>query len=118
MRSPKSSLAAIKSAPYVWISHGHPDHLSPASLDGLRGKTILLPDHVGNRIHASLVDLGHTCQILPDRKWVRLGDRTRIMCIADYNQDAVLLVDINARLAFNRNHAQNSGWRGFVRRLL
>ncbi len=40
------------------------------------------------------------------------------MCIADYNQDAVLLVDINDRIVFNRNDASDLGWGGFVRGLL
>jgi L-ascorbate metabolism protein UlaG (beta-lactamase superfamily) len=44
---PEEQMSAIKSCEYVWISHGHPDHLSGESLDMLKNKKILLPDHVG-----------------------------------------------------------------------
>ena len=51
---PPEQLAAIHACPFLWISHGHPDHLSPASLATLADKTILLPDHVGGRIAREL----------------------------------------------------------------
>ena len=47
---PAEQMNAIKNCEYVWISHGHPDHLSVESLNMLRNKKILLPDHVGSRI--------------------------------------------------------------------
>jgi L-ascorbate metabolism protein UlaG (beta-lactamase superfamily) len=51
---PSQVMDGITRAEYVWISHGHPDHLSFRSLDGLAGKKILLPDHVGGLIAAGL----------------------------------------------------------------
>ena len=36
---PIEQLEAIKAAEYIWISHGHPDHLSVASLNLLKGST-------------------------------------------------------------------------------
>ena len=47
---PDQQAQAVASAPYVWLSHGHPDHLSFESLEQMRDKTLLLPDHFGARI--------------------------------------------------------------------
>src|SRR5437764_419937 len=80
---------------FAWISHGHPDHLSPDSLRLLRAKKILLPDHRGNRIRDDLMAFGYDVQVLENRMWNKISDRIRIISIADYNQDGVLLIDIN-----------------------
>lgn len=112
---PAEQLEHIKACRFVWVSHGHPDHLSAKSLALLKGKKILLPDHVGGRILNSLKAQGHDAQALPDRRWMRLSDRIRVLCIADYNQDGILLVDIGGRLVVNLNDASDRGWAPFVK---
>ena len=112
---PEQQMEAMTRCKYVWVSHGHPDHLSVDSLQLLRGKQILLPDHYGGRIHRELEGLGLSGQILPDRTWHDLSDKLRVMCIADYNQDAVLLVDLGGVLFINLNDANDTGWGQFVR---
>jgi hypothetical protein len=112
---PEEQLLAIEQCDYLWFSHGHPDHLNAASLDRLRGKTVLLPNHVGQRIHNDLVSQGFSVQILADETWTPLSDHIKIMCISDYNQDAILLLDINGRLVVNTNDAQERGWGRLVR---
>src|SRR5262245_53049111 len=115
---PAEQMESIKGAEYLWISHGHPDHLSEASLELLKGKKFLLPDHVGNRIFDSLKSQGFDVHILKSREWVRLSDRIRILCIADYNQDGILLVDLNGALVVNLNDASDRGWKRFVRNII
>ena len=44
-------------------------------------------------------------RILPDGRWIQLSNRIKIFCIADYNQDAILLVDVGGRLFINMNDA-------------
>jgi hypothetical protein len=95
-------------APSVWISHGHPDHLHPQTLERLRGRQILLPDHVGGRIHRDLEREGHEVSVLPDGEWVRISPRVRVLCIANYIQDAVLLVEVNGRLFVDLNDAAST----------
>lgn len=112
---PEAQLEAIRAAEYVWISHGHPDHLNADSLPQLLGKKILLPDHVGNRIRDDLVQQGYDVRVLEDRRWYPLTDRVRIYCISDMNQDGVLLADVNGRLVFNRTDASDHGWESHVR---
>jgi hypothetical protein len=113
---PDEQLEAVRAAPFLWISHGHPDHLSMASLAQLGDKQLLLPDHVGNRIRDALVKDGYRVQVMPDREWMQLSPRVRILSIADFNQDAVLLVDIDGTLVINANDASDRGWAYTVRR--
>lgn len=114
---PSAQRDAIAKCSFVWLSHGHPDHLDAASLPLLAGKQILLPDHVGGRIANELQAAGHQVTILKDRQWFKLSDKIRIVCIADYNQDAVLLIDIGGRLVIDTNDASDRGWGRFVRKV-
>jgi hypothetical protein len=113
---PDEQLAAIRSCPFVWISHGHPDHLSFASLRELAGARILVPDHVGGRVARAIADDGHAVTVLTSGSWCRLSDRIRVLSIADYNQDAVLLVELGDRLIVNLNDAADKGWGPAVKR--
>jgi len=117
-RIPDEQMEAIKACPFVWISHGHPDHLNAASIGLFRGKTILLPNHHGGRIRRDLEAQGYRVQVLEDRVWVNVSDRIKILCIADYFQDAVLLIDINGHLLVNTNDAIDRGWGRFVRKII
>jgi hypothetical protein len=115
---PVEQMEAIKQCQFVWISHGHPDHLSPDSLQFLKPKTILLPDHRGNRICEDLTSLGYNVHVLQNRVWTKISERITVLCIADYNQDAVLLIDINGCLVVDINDAGDHGWMSFVKRIV
>jgi hypothetical protein len=115
---PEEQLAAVRACPYIWFSHGHPDHLNGDSLPLLRGKKVLVPDHVGSRILSDLISQGFEVRVLPDRVWTVLSPRIRVLCISDYNQDGVLLLDINGTLVVNINDAGDRGWGTFVRSLI
>jgi hypothetical protein len=112
---PERQREAVLACRYVWLSHGHPDHLSLESLGPLREKRILLPDHAGGRVRDDLRGLGFTVEVLPDRKWIPLSPRIRVQCIPDQNQDAVLLVDLGGRLVVDLNDAGDRGWGAHVR---
>ena len=114
---PAEQMEAIQRAEYVWISHGHPDHLSGDSLQLLKDKKVLVPDHVGRRVHDDLIQQGFDIRIARDREWIQLSPRVRVLSIADYNQDGVLICDVNGRLVLNLNDASDRGWGGFVRKL-
>jgi len=115
---PPQQLESIKACDYVWLSHGHPDHLSGDSLALLRGKKILVPNHFGNRIYDDLKAQGYEVHLLLDRVWKQLSPNIRILCIPDYNQDAVLLVDVGGKLVVNLNDASDRGWGRFVRKVI
>src|SRR5215813_12964495 len=113
---PEAQREAIGRAPYAWVSHGHPDHLNGDSLAQLQGKTLLLADHVGGRVRDELTAQGFSVRVLPDREWVQLSPRVHVLTIADYNQDSILLVNVNGRLVLDLNDAGDRGWGSFVRR--
>src|SRR3954463_6877603 len=112
---PAEQSEAVRHCKYVWISHGHPDHLSGDSLALLREKAILVPNHRGSRVFDDLKSQGFNVRVLPDREWIELTPRVRVLCIPDYNQDAILLVDVNGRLVLDLNDAGDRGWGTFVR---
>lgn len=112
---PAEQRAHIGACRYLWISHGHPDHLSLESLDKLRDKRILLADHYGGRIRGELEDLGYDVRVLPDGLWVQLSERCRVMCIADVFQDATLLVDLGGHLIVNSNDCGDHGGGALLR---
>jgi L-ascorbate metabolism protein UlaG (beta-lactamase superfamily) len=115
---PDEQMEAIKRCKYIWISHGHPDHLSLESLALLKGKTILLPNHVGGRIAKDLNRLGYNVMILKDGRWTNLSPRLHVLCIANYNQDGILLVDIGGTLIVNLNDGTPLGWASFVKGII
>ena len=112
---PEQQLAAIRAARYLWISHGHPDHLSPDSLAQLKQVPVLLPDHVGGRIAEGLRADGHDVRVLKDGVWTELSPRVRVASMSDYNQDAVLLVEMDGHLIANTNDASDRGGSAFLR---
>jgi hypothetical protein len=104
-RIPADCKHDIVNAKYIWFSHGHPDHLNGDSLQQIRGRHILLADHVGGRIANDLRAQGFDVTILADRQWVELSPRIKVFCISTMIQDSVLLVDVNGRLFVNLNDA-------------
>ena len=115
---PAAQFDAVKKCKYLWFSHGHPDHINAESLLALSDKIILLPDHVGGRIASELQQQGLTTQVLPDRTWIDLSPRIRVMCVSDYNQDALLFIDINGRLLVNFNDGSALGSEAFVKKII
>ena len=115
---PPAQLDGIKNSKYLWFSHGHPDHINAESLLALSDKVILLPDHVGGRINQDLTNQGLRTQVLPDREWVELSPRIRVMCVSDYNQDALLFIDINGRLLVNFNDGNAHGSERFIKKII
>lgn len=115
---PEAQRKAILEAKFIWCSHGHPDHLNPDSIEKLHGKNILLPDHVGNRIHDTLRDAGYAVTVMPDGEWMQLSDNVRALCISDYFQDAVLLIDVGGTVLVNLNDASDRGWGRKLKRLI
>jgi hypothetical protein len=115
---PAAQREAIRDCKYLWISHGHPDHLSMDSLEGLRDKEILIPDHYGGRIRKSLEEAGFRVRVLKDGEWTQLSPRMRVCSIGDVCQDAVLLVDLGGRLIVDANDASDRGAGNFLRETL
>ena len=79
------------------------------SLERLRESTILLPDHVGGRIRDYLAGEGFRVEVLPDRNGCRSAPACGSCCLADFNQDSALLVDIDGTLVIDANDCNERG---------
>src|SRR5690606_28951898 len=66
---PEAQREAALASEYVWVSHGHPDHLSGDSLKLFAGKKILVPNHFGGRIERDLREQGFDVHVILDRAW-------------------------------------------------
>lgn len=112
---PEDVMRSACSARFVWISHGHPDHLHPSSISRLREKTFLVGSHVGSRLRDFLVSEGLRVVELPDRHWCWISDDVRIMCITTSYQDSVLLVAVGQSLLINLNDSGARHCAKFIR---
>ena len=108
---PKTQKKNIYGSKYVWLSHGHPDHLDVLSIEQFADTIFLVPDHIGNRIFDDLSGKGLNARILKSNIWLNLSDNIRIKNFADWNQDATLLIVIgNHDIILNLNDGQGLGW--------
>ena len=114
---PEEQMSAIEACSNVWLSHGHPDHLSFDSLLRLRGKHIFVSDHVGRRIADFLTECGFRTTIMRDRQWVEVSPRIHMQSLAHYNQDSILLIDIDGTLIIDMNDTPSTVWQGYIKRM-
>jgi len=111
---------SISDCPYVWLSHGHPDHIHSQSLETLRGCKILIPDHFGSRLYEDLLAENFDVTVLVSGQFLKLSDRVSICSFADFHQDAALIVKIGSTVVANLNDCSPEGfyWSRQVRTLL
>ena len=115
---PKEQLDNIYNSNYIWLSHGHPDHIDPDSLDLFKEKTFLIPDHYGDRIYNDL-SKNFKCQKLKSNSWIELSKNIRIKSFADWNQDSSLLIEIGKKdIIFNLNDGSALGWSKEIKKLI
>jgi hypothetical protein len=114
-----AQLSAFAATRYVWLSHGHPDHLNLQSLERLRHAVLLVPQHRGGRIRTDLAAAGFEVREVPTGAWLPLSDRIAILCCPDRNQDAALLVAVGRRCGvLNLNDGSGLGGRALLARQL
>ena len=116
---PKEQKDSIIKSKFIFISHFHPDHLNLKSLQKCRNSTILLAQHFGNRMENDLRKAGFTVINLPSRKWISIGNKTRIILFNNEIQDSSILIEIEDEsgektLLLNLN---DSGGRGSIREI-
>jgi hypothetical protein len=106
-------------AGWIWVSHGHPDHLHDESLNKLpAGRQFLLPDHYDDDIATNLRGRGFDVTVLPYRTWRVLTPDVRVMCIDNINQDAILVIEAEGSLIIDLNDSPLCGEFNFLRRLI
>jgi len=116
------SEAEIQSAldsEYLWISHGHPDHMHHESLALMAdGKKMLVPSHYHDEISKTLENDGFDVEIMTYRKWYRLHEQLEILCLDNINQDAILVMRFGDALLINLNDSPLCGELSFLKKLV
>ena len=97
-------------ADYVWLSHGHPDHLSLESLERLQRQAHPRPrsrrrPHPRDLDRAGLRRAGARATASGSSS----PPRSASLCVADYNQDAMLLIDVGGRLVVEPERRRRPG---------
>ena len=112
----KDEIQSALDSDFLWISHGHPDHMHIESLELFpKGKKLFIPSHYHNEIEQTLIDIGFDVTVMAYRKWYRLTDDLEILCLDNINQDAVLLMRFGDKLLVNLNDSPLCGEDAFVR---
>ena len=75
---PKNQIDNVYSSKFIWLSHGHPDHLDVESLKLIKNSKILVPDHFGERIFNDLKHLGFNVSIIKSNSWIQLSENINI----------------------------------------
>jgi len=112
-------IANAVNSDYIWLSHGHPDHMHHESLDLMpAGKKVLLPDHYDSEIKDHLTERGFSVTVLKYREWFQVSPTVSVMCLDNINQDAVLIARIGDALLINLNDSPIAGEEAFLRNLV
>ena len=115
----EEQISNILNSEYIWISHGHPDHMHHASLDMLpAGQKFLLPDHYHSEIKDHLTGKGFAVTVLKYREWLQIAPTVSVMCLDNINQDAILIVRLGDALVINQNDSPIAGEETFLRNLV
>ena len=115
---PSEQIENIKNSKFIWLSHGHPDHIDSASYIYFKESTIIIPDHRGDRIY-DYFNANFNCIKLKSNEWFQISKNVRIKSFADWNQDAALLVDILGKdLIVNVNDGGLRGWSSTIKKII
>ncbi|MDB9997793.1 MBL fold metallo-hydrolase [bacterium] len=114
---PQQQIDNVINSKFIWLSHGHPDHIDRDSYVHFTGSTILIPDHYGDRIY-DYFNANYDCIKIKSNEWFQVSKNVRIKSFADWNQDAALLVDILGKdLLVNVNDGGLLGWSSTVKKI-
>ena len=100
---PKEQLDNIKKSEFIWLSHGHPDHIDPDSFEIFNNKKILIADHYGDRIYNDL-SKKYNCIKLKSNEWFEISKNVKIKSFSDWNQDSCILIQIGKKDIIFNNH--------------
>ncbi len=115
---PNEQINNIKKSKYIWLSHGHPDHIDYSSFKLFENSIILVPDHYGDRIY-NYFSKKYKCIKLKSNEWFQISKNVKIKSFSDWNQDGSLLIEIlKKNIIFNQNDGQSRGWSKTIKNII
>lgn len=106
-------IEAIKNARFIWLSHGHPDHVNQDSLNALKDATFLIPAHCNKRMLSDLLQQGMKAIEVKSNEWIKVSDDIHVITFPDWNQDAACIIAIgrdSCVLNLNDGSARGCEW--------
>ncbi|MBO6503317.1 MAG: MBL fold metallo-hydrolase [Kordiimonadaceae bacterium] len=114
-----AEIEASLNSEFLWISHGHPDHMHIESLEKFpKGKKLFIPNHYHDEISQTLGEMGFDVTVMKYRQWYKLSDQLEILCLDNINQDAILIARFGDSLLVNLNDSPLCGDASFIRSLV
>lgn len=115
---PKTQLNNIIKSKYIFLSHGHPDHIDPDSLELFKNSIFLIADHYGDRIYNDL-NKNFNCIKLKSNTWFEISKNIRIKTFSDWNQDSSILIEVlKSNIVFNLNDGNALGWSNEIKKII
>lgn len=112
-------IEAIKNAKFIWLSHGHPDHINQDSLEALKNSTFLIPAHCNKRILRDLLQQGMKAIEVKTNEWMQVSDNIQVITFPDWNQDASCIIAIGSdTCVLNLNDASAYGCEWHIKKHL
>jgi len=105
----KQTHEKLSNANYIWISHEHPDHFSPAFFKSIqKGKrkniTVLFQETRDKRVITFLKNIGYQTIELPLKNKYKIDSNIELICDrVGYLIDSYLLLSINGKKILNTN---------------
>ena len=115
---PKEQLENIKNSKYIFLSHGHPDHIDPDSFEIFKNKTLILAEQCCDRIYNN-IKKNYKCLKLKSNTWLKISKNIRVKVFADWNQDSSIVIEIlKNNILFNLNDGNALGWSKTIKNLI
>ncbi len=115
---PKTQLNNIINSKFIFLSHGHPDHIDPDSLDLFKQSVFLVADHYGDRIYNDLKK-NFNCIKLKSNTWFEISKNIRIKTFSDWNQDSSIIIEVlKSNIVFDLNDGNALGWSSEIKKII
>jgi hypothetical protein len=103
-----AEMAAVAAAPYVYITHSHPDHFHPPTLRRLGSPLTLHPAFPNYPVPEFLRSHGMAARTLEPCRWYSLSDQVSIMSVPTFLDDSILVIDTPLATVINANDSNPS----------
>jgi hypothetical protein len=101
----EEELDLVRAAPFIYVTHSHPDHFHWPTLRKLGPRTILNPAFPRYEVPSFLAANGYPTRTLDPWRWYEITDRVRIASVPSPIDDSILLIETPSAVIVNANDA-------------
>ena len=106
---PDVVLSVLESTDFIWISHEHPDHFSPAffkrfgSIIRDKGIRVLFQETIDGRVRDFLRSQDIPVMEMENETWIDLSETLRVKVVKSEFYDSALIAEVDGIRVFNLN---------------